>query len=393
MKHGAAHVPDGRTARSGRRSGRDGALARAGRTCLVAVVGVALGIVGTDDVGRAADPFYGADPVWSLLHEPALVGELRLSALQQRRFRGLLDESDAAFFPLRNRSGDDAARDVTAAIDALLGQVQRVLDDRQWRRLTEVRTRLYGTTAVLRQGLAERLELSGDQRERIEQLVSEAARAVAELERRAADGEPRGPLEERFSDLRKAEMRDVTAILTPAQRAVWQRALGRDFDLGALGRPAYRAPELVDSGHWIGGEPVRLAALAGRVVVVHFYAFGCHNCVANYPTYREWRERFDADEVSIVGIHTPETSTEEDVDRVRQAAHDAGFTFPVLVDGDKANWNAWGNSMWPSVYVIDRRGYLRHFWPGELKWKGATGDVWVAERIEALLAERRSSSP
>ena len=61
MKHRAAHLPDGRTARSGRRSGRDGALARAGRTCLVAVVGVALGIVGTDDAGRAADPFYGAD--------------------------------------------------------------------------------------------------------------------------------------------------------------------------------------------------------------------------------------------------------------------------------------------------------------------------------------------
>lgn len=367
--------------------------ARARLGCLPAVVGIALGLVVVAGAATAADPFHGADPVWGLLHEPALARELRLGAAQQARFRGLLDEHDARFFPLRNRSGDDAARDVTAVLDALLGRVEEVLDDRQWRRLTEVRTRLYGTTAVLRPGLTERLDLTDDQRERLGQVVFAAAREVTDLEKRAADGEPRGPLEERYAELRKDELRDVTRILTPAQRSAWQRALGRDFDLGSLGQPAYRAPELVDSGHWVGGEPVRLAALAGRVVVVHFYAFGCHNCVANYPVYREWRERFRADDVAIVGIHTPETSAEEDVDRVRQAALDAGFTFPVLVDGDKANWNAWGNSMWPSVYVIDRRGYLRHFWPGELKWKGATGDAWIAERIEALLEERRSPAP
>jgi peroxiredoxin/Spy/CpxP family protein refolding chaperone len=367
--------------------------ATAWRVCAAALVGMALALGGAATVSRAADPFRGADPVWSLLHEPALARELRLTTKQQQRFRALLDEHDARFFPLRNRSGDDAAREVTAVLDALLERVQDVIDGRQWRRLTEVRTRLYGTTAVLRPGLAEQLDLTGDQRERIEEVVLGTARAVTDLEKRAADGEPRGPLEERYAALRKDELRDVSGILTPAQRAVWQRALGRDFDLGSLGQPVYRAPEFIDSGHWVGGEPVRLADLAGKVVVVHFYAFGCHNCVANYPTYREWRERFHADDVVIVGIHTPETSAEEDVDRVRQAADDAGFTFPVLVDGDKANWNAWGNSMWPSVYVVDRQGYLRHFWPGELRWKGATGDAWIAERIEALLEERRPPAP
>ena len=41
--------------------------------------------------------------------------------------------------------------------------------------------------------------------------------------------------------------------------------------------------------------------------------------------------------------------------------------------------------MWPTVYVIDRNGYLRHWWQGELNWKGATGD----EAIEQLIAELR----
>jgi hypothetical protein len=48
--------------------------------------------------------------------------------------------------------------------------------------------------------------------------------------------------------------------------------------------------------------------------------------------------------------------------------------------------------MWPSVYLVDKRGYLRHFGLGELKWKGAKGDHWMQERIEELLAEPAAAS-
>jgi hypothetical protein len=44
--------------------------------------------------------------------------------------------------------------------------------------------------------------------------------------------------------------------------------------------------------------------------------------------------------------------------------------------------------MWPTVYVIDRRGYLRTFWQGELKWQGASGDKQMLQTIEQLLAEK-----
>ena len=55
------------------------------------------------------------------------------------------------------------------------------------------------------------------------------------------------------------------------------------------------------------------------------------------------------------------------------------------IDNDMANWNAWGNSMWPSVYLIDRRGYLRYWWYGELNWKGAQGEKMMRQRIQELL--------
>ena len=89
----------------------------------------------------------------------------------------------------------------------------------------------------------------------------------------------------------------------------------------------------------------------------------------------------------IVGVHTPETSTERQVDRVREEVQKADFDFPVIVDNEKKNWDSWGNSMWPSVYLIDKKGRIRYWWYGELNWNGAGGQEIMAKRIEELLAE------
>lgn len=43
--------------------------------------------------------------------------------------------------------------------------------------------------------------------------------------------------------------------------------------------------------------------------------------------------------------------------------------------------------MWPSVYLIDKQGYVRYWWFGELNWQGAEGEKMLRRRIEELLAE------
>lgn len=63
------------------------------------------------------------------------------------------------------------------------------------------------------------------------------------------------------------------------------------------------------------------------------------------------------------------------------------FNFPVVADNDHAIWDSWGNSMWPSVYLIDKQGNIRYWWYGELNWNGAGGQRIMARRIEELLAE------
>jgi hypothetical protein len=56
----------------------------------------------------------------------------------------------------------------------------------------------------------------------------------------------------------------------------------------------------------------------------------------------------------------------------------------VQVDGDSATWKAWGNTTWPTTYVIDQQGYLRVWWQGELQWQGAKGDEVIRDAVETL---------
>lgn len=72
---------------------------------------------------------------------------------------------------------------------------------------------------------------------------------------------------------------------------------------------------------------------------------------------------------------------------MKQKVAEAEFAFPILIDNDHANWKAWGNTMWPTVYLIDKQGYVRYWWLGELNWQGAEGEKIFRGRIEELLAE------
>lgn len=149
------------------------------------------------------------------------------------------------------------------------------------------------------------------------------------------------------------------------------------------------APELSGT-QWIntpGGKPITLAARHGKVTVVEFWTFGCINCRHNLPSYARWYKQFAAQDVAIIGVHTPETSSEHDPANVARSVHELGIEYPVLLDNDYANWNRWQQQYWPAVYVVDKRGRVRYRWEGELNSGNAGGEAAIAGVIEKLLAE------
>ena len=116
---------------------------------------------------------------------------------------------------------------------------------------------------------------------------------------------------------------------------------------------------------WIGSEPLTGESLAGSVVVYDFWTYSCVNCVRTLPHLAAWYDRYQADGLVIVGVHSPEFVFEKDRDNVERAVGDLGVDWPVALDPEHGVWNAFGNRYWPAKYVVDRDGKLRYVHYGE----------------------------
>jgi peroxiredoxin len=349
---------------------------------------LALCVLSDCRLAKAEEPVL-VDPYWSLVHDAAVLDELQLTADQRSALRKVLDPLDVKCFPLRNKPVESATAGFAKATATARQELGNILKPLQTERLEQLVIRSQGPAALAREDLAKKLKLTDDQRNRIRQAIAEAGGARESLQRdlRAAKLET-AAAGKQWVETNRKERDAVNAALTNEQKQRLVALIGRDFDTGRLGQTAFKAPDLVGgTDEWLNSQPLESRALRGRLVVVHFFAFGCINCIHNYPTYREWQRELAGKDVTIVGIHTPETKAEHNVETLKAKLKAEELTFPVLVDNDKSNWEAWGNSMWPSVYVIDKHGYMRAFWAGELRWQGATGDKHMLQKIESLLKE------
>jgi cytochrome c biogenesis protein CcdA/thiol-disulfide isomerase/thioredoxin len=141
------------------------------------------------------------------------------------------------------------------------------------------------------------------------------------------------------------------------------------------------APEFQAIEGWINSEPLTMAALRGKVVVLDFWTYSCINCLRTLPHVKAWYDAYRDDGLVIVGVHTPEFAFEREPDNVRRAVTDHGIEYPVALDPNYGTWQAWLNRYWPAKYFVDRRGHLRYAHFGE-------GDYEESERvIRRLLAE------
>ncbi|HET9613856.1 MAG TPA: cytochrome c biogenesis protein/redoxin [Candidatus Limnocylindrales bacterium] len=141
------------------------------------------------------------------------------------------------------------------------------------------------------------------------------------------------------------------------------------------------APEVTGITAWINSPPTTLAALRGKVVLVHFWTFDCINCIHVQPYVKAWYDRYAAQGFVVLGIHTPELSFERDLDNVRAAVAKDAVRFPVAFDPNFATWNAYRNSYWPAFYFVDKAGRIRHVHFGEGDYDGSEAV------IRELLAE------
>jgi Thioredoxin like C-terminal domain/AhpC/TSA family len=137
-------------------------------------------------------------------------------------------------------------------------------------------------------------------------------------------------------------------------------------------------PSLTGATAWLNTEPLTVASLHGRSVLVEFGTFTCINWIRTLPHVRSWYERYRNDGLFVLGVQTPEFEVERDIEHVRRAVAEMRIEYPIAVDSDYAIWRAFGNQYWPALYFADADGQIRHHRFGE-------GDYEYSEIVIQLL--------
>jgi len=305
----------------------------------------------------------------TLVRSPTVQKELKLDARQAAAVDAAVAEIDEPLWRLRDAPAERSAADVRALRSKFEAELRAAMRPEQQQRAEQLLWRAQGVWAVQDARLANRLALTTTQKERI--------------------AESLGSLDRSSSSAKVAELeKQVMAKLTDKQRLQLPDVLGPTFDLSRVRQIGVKAPEIRGIEGWVNSRPIKLADLRGKVVVLHFWTFGCINCIHNLPVYKTWYDELPRDKVVIVGVHTPETESEHHFDGLQGAVKQRELKFPIAMDLHAETWKAWGNSVWPAVYLIDRHGGVRYWWTGELKWKGADGDKQMLARINQLIAEK-----
>lgn len=148
------------------------------------------------------------------------------------------------------------------------------------------------------------------------------------------------------------------------------------------------APPLQVS-QWLNvAEPITLAALRGRVVLLHAFQMLCPACVAHgVPQAARVHELFASRDVAVVGLHTVfEHHAVMGAEALRVFMHEYRVPFPVGIDtasargGVPLTMSAYGWRGTPSMVLLDRQGHVRlnHF--------GAIDDLQLGALIGSLTA-------
>lgn len=137
-------------------------------------------------------------------------------------------------------------------------------------------------------------------------------------------------------------------------------------------------------------NPVSLASLNGKVIVLEAFQMLCPGCVLHgLPQATRVRQTFPESKVAVIGFHTVFEHHEAMTPvSLRAFLHEYRITFPVAVDksgvssGLPLTMQAYRMQGTPTLVLIDANGYIRHHHFGQV------GDMQLGAEIAQLICER-----
>jgi len=128
------------------------------------------------------------------------------------------------------------------------------------------------------------------------------------------------------------------------------------------------------------GKAWNATELAGKVVVLNFWATWCAPCKDELPTLQTLHDISDAQTV-VLTINVREPAA-----RAARYMQSTGMTFPVISDPKGELAKRWGVTVYPTTLLIAPNGQARWRIVGDVDWSGAQANAW-------LIDVRQNASP
>jgi len=140
------------------------------------------------------------------------------------------------------------------------------------------------------------------------------------------------------------------------------------------------APEFPTDLDWINiDNPLTMSGLVGKIVIFDFWTYGCINCLHVIPVLEQVEQKF-ADEVVVIGVHSAKFENEGQTENLRQIVQRYGIHHPVINDNEFEVWQKYGARAWPTIAIVDPRGYWVIRQSGEIPFE--TFDNYLSGMIE-----------
>ncbi|HJZ58218.1 MAG TPA: thioredoxin-like domain-containing protein [Gemmataceae bacterium] len=116
---------------------------------------------------------------------------------------------------------------------------------------------------------------------------------------------------------------------------------------------------------WLNtGKPLSLKDLKGKVVLLDFWTLCCINCLHVFPDIAKLERKY-ANELVVIGVHSPKFDNEKDTKSIRKAILRYQLNHPVVNDADHKIWDRYDVDAWPTFVLIDPEGNLVGYTSGE----------------------------
>ena len=109
------------------------------------------------------------------------------------------------------------------------------------------------------------------------------------------------------------------------------------------------------------GKPVSNANLQGKVSFINFWFPSCPGCVSEMPKVIKMSKDYQGKDFQVLGIAQPIDPLES----VNQYVKEYGLPFTVMFDGDKTAAQAFGTQVYPTSFLINKKGEILKTFVGE----------------------------